>query len=72
MNDAEKQNSRFQHVYAVVRIDFPLDVDSPENTIAVVKVHSSKSDAESEVSRLKEINQKKGCNYILYTTRLVP
>jgi hypothetical protein len=72
MSDTEKQNSKFQHVYAIVRIDFPLDLDNPENTIAVVKVHSSKSDAESEVSRLKEINQEKGCNYTVYTTRLVP
>ena len=72
MADTETKNSKFQHLYAVVRIDLPVNLDNPENSIAVVKVHSAKEHADSEASRLNALNQKKGCSYIVYTTRLAP
>jgi hypothetical protein len=70
MSDTE--HSEFRHLYAVLRIDFPVNADNPENSIAVVKVFSSKFSAEQEVSRLNKLNAGEGCRYILNITRLVP
>ena len=64
-----KPHSRFPHIYAIVRIDLPVNPKNPENNIAVVKVFSSQPDAEAEARRLNEINKEKECTYILYTTR---
>jgi hypothetical protein len=72
LGGTEKPHSKFQHVYAVVRIDSPLNQSNPENGVAVVKVLASKVKAEKEVSRLHELNKGKGCVYVLYTTRMVP
>jgi hypothetical protein len=72
MTDTEKPHLKFQHVYAVVRIDLPVNESNPANSVAVVKVLFSKSAAEEEVSRLSKINEEKGCSYTLYTTRLIP
>jgi hypothetical protein len=66
----DKLHSRFPHVYAIVRIDLPVNPKNPENNIAVVKVFSSQPDAEAEARRLNEVNKEKECTYILYTTRL--
>ena len=68
----ETPHSRFRHLYAVLRIDLPVNPDNPENSIAVVKVFFSKLSAEQEVSRLTKLNAGKGCRYVLNTTRLVP
>jgi len=67
----EKRNSKWPHVYAVVWFDSPVDVTNPENSVAVVKVLTSKVNAEREAERLKRINGDKGCDYVVYTTRLV-
>ena len=67
----EKKNSKWSHVYAIVRFDLPLDTTNPENSITVVKVLTSKRDADRETERLKRINGNKGCDYVVYTTRLV-
>lgn len=72
MSESEKPNSKFRHMYAVVRIDLPVSQQNPENSISVVKVFSSKMTAEQEVSRLNKINSEKGCRYVLQTTRLAP
>lgn len=64
-----KPHSRFPHVYAIVRIDLPVNRTNPENNISVVKVFSSQADAEAESRRLNEINKEKECTYVLYTTR---
>ncbi len=72
MGKSETTHSKFRHLYAVLRIDLPVNADSPENSIAVVKVFSSKFAAEQEVSRLNKLNSGKGCRYVLNITRLVP
>lgn len=65
-------NSRFRHVYAIVRIDSPVDQDHPENSVSVVKVLSSADAADAEAMRLNKLNTDKGCSYLIFTTRLVP
>jgi hypothetical protein len=70
MVDSEKPHSKFEHLYAIIRFDIPVDVDDPENSIAVVKVLSTRQAAEKEVARLNHINREKACRYVLYTTRL--
>ena len=72
MGKSETTHSKFRHLYAVLRIDLPVNADSPENSIAVVKVFSSRFAAEQEVSRLNKLNSGKGCRYVLNITRLVP
>jgi hypothetical protein len=72
MSNINKPHSRFLHVYAIVRIDLPIDQDYPENTLAVVKVFPSQLDGKRELSRLNKLNQDKNCKYILTITRLVP
>ena len=67
----DKPHSRFRHVYAIVRIDSPLDEANPENSVAVVKVLASRAAAEKELTRLNQLNAKKGCVYVVTTTRMV-
>jgi hypothetical protein len=72
MEDVDKPHSKFQQVYAVLRIDFPVGQENPENSIAIVKVLCSRTMAEQEVSRLSETNKAKTCRYVMHVTRLVP
>ena len=67
----EQPHSKFQHVYAVVRVDLPVSPESPENSIAVVKVFSAKIQADEERMRLGQANEDKGCRYHVQITRLV-
>jgi hypothetical protein len=48
---SETPHSKFPHLYAVLRIDRPVNADNPENSIAVVKVFSSKLSAEQATSK---------------------
>ena len=64
-------HSKFQHVYAVVRFDFPLNSEQPETTVSVTKVFTSQDAAEQEASRLNRINGAKQCVYKTYVTRFV-
>ena len=68
---SETPHSRFLHVYAIVRFDFPLDTSYPTNTATVVKVFVSKQAADQEASRLNQLNADKHCHYEVFTTRLV-
>ncbi len=68
----ELPHSRFQHVYAIVRINIPVDQENPGNSVAVVKVFQSKMAADQEVVRLNETNKEKECRYNVHVTRLVP
>ena len=70
MSDA--RHSRLRHLYAVLRIDLPVNSENPENSIAVVRVFSAKLSAEQEVDRLNNINSARGCRYVLNVTRLIP
>ena len=63
-------HSRFRHLYAIVRIDLPVDGENPENNISVVKAFASKLAAAREVTRLNNLNSGKGCRYALHVTRL--
>jgi hypothetical protein len=64
-------HSKHPHVYPIVRIDTPIDQTDPTKTITVVKVLTSQSDAEAEVSRLSQVNAEKSCRYFYCTSRLV-
>jgi len=67
----DKPHSKYPHVYAVVRFDFPVSQSNPENTAAVVKVLPSRILAEKEASRLREVNSGKRCVYVVQATRFV-
>jgi hypothetical protein len=64
-------SSKYIHLYAVVRVDLPLDPDCPKNSIAVVKVFSSKESAEQEAFRLNKVNAGKRCRYDVYISRFI-
>ncbi len=68
----EIPHSKYLHAYALVRFDFPVNQDEPENSVNVVKVLFSKDLAEHETSRLNKLNAAKSCRYELQTTRLIP
>ena len=70
-NKLNRPHARFPHVYAIVRIDLPLDQDNPENSLSVVKALLSETLATDEASRLSKINADKNCNYVVFTSRLV-
>ena len=67
----DKPHSKYPHVYAILRFDFPVSKTDPENTATVVKVFSSKVLAEQEASRLREVNRAKRCVYVVQGTRFV-
>ena len=66
-----KKHSKYPHVYAVVRVDVPINYDYLENSITITKVFSNMLDAEQEASRLNELNENKGSRYIVKTGRLI-
>lgn len=63
-------NSRYDHAFAVVRIDFPIDDAAPENSFTILKVFFKQSAAEAERERLSKINEGKSCRYLVIITRL--
>lgn len=67
----DSPHSKFRHLYLVVRFDFPLDGLNPENSISVVKAFLSRTAAEQEAIRLRDVNKDKGCRYEVFPTRLV-
>ena len=67
----DRPQSKYQHVYPIVRIDTPVDESHPTNTITVVKVLTSQGAADTEVSRLNQINAGKSCTYFWCTSRLI-
>lgn len=64
-------HSKHKHVYPVVRIDTPFDTLHPTDSVRVVKVLTSETDAETEVSRLNRINADKTCLYFYCISRLI-
>lgn len=72
MRKTDRPHSRFKHVYAVVRIDLPVNQVTPEDSVAVVKIMCSQGAAQQEVVRLSEVNRGKACRYFVQTSRLVP
>lgn len=61
----DRPHSKYRHVYPIVRIDTPFDPVYPTNTVTVVRVLTSQTSAETEVSRLNQINADKSCAYFL-------
>jgi hypothetical protein len=72
MGAVDKPHSCYEHVYAIVRADLPLNQAMPENSVSVVKVMSSRQMADREAARLNGINKDKACRYFVNTTRFVP
>jgi len=64
----DKAHSKYQHLYAIVRVDADL---SGENGATVVKIFPTKELAEQEASRLTEVNRGKQCTYAVQTARFV-
>ena len=46
--------------------------NNPEDSLAVVKVFSSKASADEESVRLNKVNAQKGCKYVVLVTHLIP
>ena len=67
----DQPHSKYPHVYPIVRIDTPFGHSDPTQNIIVVKVLTSQSDAETEVSRLGQVNADKSCLYFWCTSTLV-
>jgi len=69
-----KPNSRYEHVYPIVRLDhdLPVDPSHPNNSITVVKVVLSEELAQREVDRLNVLNGNKRCTYFSCISRLIP
>ena len=72
MTLTNRPHLRYEHVYALVRIDLPVSEAAPQDTVAVVKVLCSEESARREAARLNQINRDKGCRYFVYTCRLIP
>ncbi len=62
----DKPNSKYLHLYAIVRFDPDL---SCENGATVVKVFPTKELAEQEASRLREVNKGKRSTYAVQIAR---
>jgi len=67
-----KNNSRFSHLFPIVRVDMPIDSVNPENSVAVVQAYESEEHAIVEAERLNVLNADKGCRYFTCISRLVP
>ena len=67
----DRPHSKYPHVYPIVRIDTPVDLSHPTNSITVVKVLTSQVAADAEVSRLNQVNAGKRSMYFWCTSRLI-
>jgi hypothetical protein len=47
----DKPHSKFEHLYAIVSFDLPINLEYPANSVTVVKVFSSQGAADQEASR---------------------
>ena len=57
-------------LFAVLRVD--LDLEDPEQAVAVKEIVSTLEHAEAEVQRLNQVNADKRCKYIWRATRFIP
>ena len=71
MASPDLPNAKYDHAFAILRIDFTEDRDfiSPDH-ITVKKVVWSEKIAQQEVNRLNELNADKGCQYFYQLTRI--
>jgi hypothetical protein len=56
-------NAKYDHVFAIIRVDSFQTADSPlEEAITVKKIVRDRSAAEQEVERLNKLNADVGCD----------
>jgi hypothetical protein len=64
---------RFEHAYAVVRVDlFQGDDVEWNNRVTVKSIEWTREAAEREAERLNRVNNGKQCVYFAQTTRVAP
>lgn len=63
-----QRNSRFDHVYVVLRLD--TEMGELENQVTVTKVFASEPDARAEAERLTLVNASRGARYIVQMGRM--
>jgi hypothetical protein len=67
----DQKHSKYEHLFALIRFDLPINHDRIEDSVSVVKVFATRSDAEAEVRRLSSINDLSKCKYEVQVTRFV-
>ena len=67
----DRENSKYTHLFALVRYEIPTDLASFHNSISVVKVFADREAAETEAKRLGSINSLLKCRYEVQVTRFV-
>jgi hypothetical protein len=67
----DRPHAKCEHVYPIVRIDLPLDERTLTHKVTVVKVLTSQGAADTEASRLNQLNGDKHCVYFYCTSRLI-
>lgn len=66
-----RRNRRFEHVYAILRIDRGIDGIMPSiDNVIVTKVFREIEEAEKEVARLNSIGNSDKCAYHMQITRI--
>ncbi len=66
-----KPNAKYDHGYAIVRIDGPdAVVDEDLNAITILKVLRTEQKAKEEVRRLNTLKRGKGARYLSVITRI--
>lgn len=69
--DENKPNLKYDHVFAIVRVDSFQDLAvSPETKIVIKKIVLTQEVAKAEVTRLNNLNNNKNCIYFYQMTRL--
>lgn len=64
-------NSKYDHVYAIVRVDAFDDANTPvEALCTVTKIVWTEEAAVTEVARLNQLNNDKGSRYFFQLSRL--
>ena len=65
-------NSKYEHVFAVIRVeDYPdVEQDEIEDVFTITKILRRQDDAEREVERLNNLNRDQSTKYFWQITRL--
>ena len=65
-----KENKKYDHAYAVIRVDDGINFLYAEAKIMVKLILFEEQDAKNEVERLNLVNADKGCRYYYQITRI--
>jgi hypothetical protein len=64
-------NARYDHVFAIIRVDVSCDVEPDyEQSITVKKIVRSQEEAEAEVARLNRLRKSERSKYFWQITRM--